>query len=43
VFTIYALKIAKLPVSSGASGAMVTSTLQEYLLGEAVLVAHYAR
>jgi hypothetical protein len=23
--------------------AMVTSTLQEYLLGEAVLVAHYAR
>jgi Raf kinase inhibitor-like YbhB/YbcL family protein len=27
VFTIYALKIAKLPVSPGASGAMVTSTL----------------
>jgi Raf kinase inhibitor-like YbhB/YbcL family protein len=43
VFTIYALKIAKLPVSPGASGAMVTSTLREYLLGEAVLVAHYAR
>src|ERR1700719_35061 len=34
VFTIYALKIAKLPVSPGASGAMVTSTLHEYLLGE---------
>jgi Raf kinase inhibitor-like YbhB/YbcL family protein len=43
VFTIYALNTAKLPVSPGASGAMVTSTLHEYLLGEAVLVAHYAR
>jgi Raf kinase inhibitor-like YbhB/YbcL family protein len=43
VFTIYALNIATLPVSPGASGAMVTSTLHEYLLGEAVLVAHYAR
>jgi Raf kinase inhibitor-like YbhB/YbcL family protein len=43
VFTVYALKVAKLPVPADSSGAMVTSTLQEYLLAKAVFVAHYGR
>jgi Raf kinase inhibitor-like YbhB/YbcL family protein len=43
VFTIYALNVAKLPVSPDASGAMVTSTAQDHLLGKAVFVAHYGR
>ena len=42
-FTLYALKVAKLSVDPGASGAMVTSTAQEHVLGKAVFVAHYAR
>ncbi len=43
VFTIYALSVAKLPVEAGASGAMVTSTAMEHLLGKATFVAHHAR
>jgi Raf kinase inhibitor-like YbhB/YbcL family protein len=43
VFTIYALKVAKLPVPADSSGAMVTSTAQDYVLGKAVFVARYGR
>jgi hypothetical protein len=43
LFTVYALSVAKLPVDAGASGAMVTSTVQDALLGKATLVAHYGR
>jgi Raf kinase inhibitor-like YbhB/YbcL family protein len=43
VFTIYALNVAKLPVPADSSGAMVTSVVQEHLLGKAVFVAHYGR
>jgi Raf kinase inhibitor-like YbhB/YbcL family protein len=43
LFTVYALNVAKLPVDAGASGAMVTSTVQDSLLGKATLVAHYGR
>jgi Raf kinase inhibitor-like YbhB/YbcL family protein len=42
-FTIYALKVDKLPVEPGAPSAMVVSTAQDSLLGKAVFVAHYAR
>ena len=43
LFTVYALSVAKLAVDAGASGAMVTSTVQDALLGKATLVAHYGR
>jgi Raf kinase inhibitor-like YbhB/YbcL family protein len=43
VLTIYALNVAKLPVPADSSGAMVTSIVQEHLLGKAVFVAHYGR
>jgi Raf kinase inhibitor-like YbhB/YbcL family protein len=43
VFTIYALKVAQLPVPANSSGAMVTSVAQEYVLAKAVLVAHHGR
>jgi Raf kinase inhibitor-like YbhB/YbcL family protein len=43
VFTVYALNVAKLPVPPDSSGAMVTSIVQEHLLGKAVFVAHYGR
>lgn len=43
VFTVYALNVAKLPVPAEASGAMVTSVVQEHLLAKAVFVAHYGR
>jgi Raf kinase inhibitor-like YbhB/YbcL family protein len=43
VFTIYALSVAKLPVAAEASGAMVTSTAQDLVLGKATFVAHYGR
>jgi Raf kinase inhibitor-like YbhB/YbcL family protein len=43
VFTIYALNVAKLEVPADSSGAMVTSTAQDHLLGKAVFVAHYGR
>lgn len=42
-FTIYALNVAKLPVTAGSSGAMVTSVAQEHLLGKAVFVVRYGR
>ena len=42
-FTIYALKVAKLKVDPGASGAMVVSTAGDNLLGKAIYVAHYSR
>src|SRR5882724_7025229 len=34
VFTVYALNVAKLPVPADSSGAMVTSIVQEHLLGK---------
>jgi len=43
VFSIYALSVDKLPVGAEASGAMVTSTTRESLLGKATFVAHFAR
>jgi Raf kinase inhibitor-like YbhB/YbcL family protein len=43
VITIYALKVAKLPVSREASGAMVSYTVREYLLAKATLTSTYAR
>jgi phosphatidylethanolamine-binding protein (PEBP) family uncharacterized protein len=43
VFTVYALKVAKLPVPVDSSGAMVTSELQEHLLAKAVLVVRHGR
>lgn len=42
-FTVYALKIDKLPVAADSSGAMVVSTAKEYVLAKAVLVGHYGR
>jgi Raf kinase inhibitor-like YbhB/YbcL family protein len=43
VFTLYALDVAKLPVAAESSGGMVTSVVQDHLLGKAVFVAHYGR
>jgi hypothetical protein len=43
VFTLYALKVAKLPVKPGAPAAMVVSTANENVLGKAVFEAHYGR
>jgi Raf kinase inhibitor-like YbhB/YbcL family protein len=43
VFTVYALNVTKLPVPPDSSGGMVTSIVQEHLLGKAVLIAHYGR
>lgn len=43
VFTVYALNVAKLPVAPESSGAMVTSVVQDHLLGKAVFIAHYGR
>ena len=42
-FTVYALGVAKLDVPTEASGAMVTSTAKENLLGKAVFIARYGR
>jgi Raf kinase inhibitor-like YbhB/YbcL family protein len=42
-FTVYALSVEKLDVPADSSGAMVTSTAQDHLLGKAVFVAHYGR
>jgi Raf kinase inhibitor-like YbhB/YbcL family protein len=42
-FTIYALSVAKLDVPPAASGAMVTSTAKENMLGKAVFIARYGR
>jgi phosphatidylethanolamine-binding protein (PEBP) family uncharacterized protein len=38
-----ALNVAKLDVPADSSGAMVTSTAQDHLLGKAVFIAHYGR
>jgi Raf kinase inhibitor-like YbhB/YbcL family protein len=43
VFTLYALDVPKLPVALDSSGGMVTSVVQDHLLGKAVFVAHYGR
>ena len=43
VFTLYALNVAKLPVGPESSGGMVTSVVQDHLLGKAVFIAHYGR
>jgi Raf kinase inhibitor-like YbhB/YbcL family protein len=43
VFTLYALDVAKLPVAAESSGGMVTSVVQDHLLGKTVFVAHYGR
>ena len=43
LFTLYALRVGKLPVGDGASGAMVTSVAQQYLLGKATLTVPYRR
>jgi Raf kinase inhibitor-like YbhB/YbcL family protein len=42
-FTVYALSVPKLDVPPEASGAMVTSTAKEKLLGRAVFIARYGR
>lgn len=42
-FTIYALSVEKLDVPAEASGAMVTSTAKENVLGKAVFIARYGR
>jgi Raf kinase inhibitor-like YbhB/YbcL family protein len=42
-FTIYAVSVEKLDVPPEASGAMVTSTAKENVLGKAVLIARYGR
>jgi Raf kinase inhibitor-like YbhB/YbcL family protein len=41
--TVYALSVAKLPVPSEASGAMVTWTAHDYTLAKATLIARYGR
>lgn len=43
MFTVYALKIGKLPVPAESSGAMITSTAQDYVLGKAVFVIRYGQ
>ncbi|HVW70070.1 MAG TPA: YbhB/YbcL family Raf kinase inhibitor-like protein [Steroidobacteraceae bacterium] len=41
LFTIYALKVDKLPVAPGSSGAMVTYAVHEYTLAKATLIARH--
>jgi Raf kinase inhibitor-like YbhB/YbcL family protein len=41
--TIYALKVARLPVPAEASGAMVTFTARDYTLAKASLTARHGR
>jgi Raf kinase inhibitor-like YbhB/YbcL family protein len=43
VFTVYAVNVARLPVPPEASGAMVTSIVQDHLLGKAEFIARYGR
>jgi Raf kinase inhibitor-like YbhB/YbcL family protein len=43
VVTLYALKVDKLPVPAGASGANVTFTAHDYTLGTARLIARHDR
>jgi Raf kinase inhibitor-like YbhB/YbcL family protein len=41
VLTLYALKIDRLPVPAGASGANVTSTARDYIIAKSALVARH--
>ncbi len=43
VFTLYALKVAKLPVPPESSGALVTHSLHDFTLAKATLIGLYAR
>ena len=43
IFTIYALKVAQLPLKSDASGAMVGFYLNQNALVKATLTGHYGR
>lgn len=43
VFTVYAVNVARLPVPPEPSGAMVTSIVQDHLLGKAEFIARYGR
>jgi Raf kinase inhibitor-like YbhB/YbcL family protein len=43
VITIYALSVATLPLPHGASGANLTYTARDYVLGSAIIVAAHAR
>ncbi len=43
VITLYALKVAKLPVPRGSSGAYVSYTVRDYTLGSAKIVALHGR
>ena len=43
LFTVYALKTAKLPLDASASGAMVGFYLHQEMLGKAVLKGYYGR
>ncbi len=43
LFTLYALKVEKLPVPAEASGAMVTRTAHEFTLAKATLIGMYGR
>ncbi|MGB6604230.1 MAG: YbhB/YbcL family Raf kinase inhibitor-like protein [Steroidobacteraceae bacterium] len=41
LFTLYALKVGKLPVPENASGAMVSYTVRDYTLAKATLIGLY--
>jgi Raf kinase inhibitor-like YbhB/YbcL family protein len=41
LFTLYALKVGKLPVPENASGAMVSYTVRDYTLAKATLIGRY--
>jgi Raf kinase inhibitor-like YbhB/YbcL family protein len=41
LFTLYALKVDKLPVPEAASGAMVSYTVRDYTLAKATLIGLY--
>ena len=43
LFTLYALRVAKLPVPEQASGAMVSYTVRDYTLAKATLTGLYER
>ena len=43
VFTVYAVDVARLPIDDDASGAMVTATVRDHLLGKAVLSVRHGR
>lgn len=43
IFTVYALKIAKIPLDSSASGAMVGYYIRQNMLAKSAIVASYSR